>query len=563
MMQTFLRTCMRTCTRVMLVLALALAPSFCWAFKIVGDVYFDPGSSVLSGEQIDYLDQQKCKAGSEPLKEMVIVGHASSREQNAKALSLARAVAVKEWLVANTGWDANRLHAEGKGAKQPVADDATDVGSMKNRRVELESVTDRPTYRDPPPPAQCRLLRWQAAFLAPESDSAMVVARSLARTGWVRVPTLYRAALEHRRDDLFTRLPHAGIATTRMQRIKIAEMALAFGKFDYFTDWLRREGRALDGNQRDALLQAACKGEGSAAERAAVIRLLHAAGAVSRTPEGLQCAVMWAPQEPVVEAYLEGGAQRFIDADLVVAAGRNPAVLERLLAWGGNPASRTVHGTTLFHTSRLETAADVQRLLGWGLDINAKGLTFPSNPETTPLRKALGYASVEVLESMKQAGADIGNVDGRELLSETRIIANQLWLLRNGVPLLDAGDVVVHVARQGDAALPVLEALHERGVDFGATSVHGVNALWLAIEGYAPALVRFLVARGVPLQVRTLRDAALRPALEVAQNLSEMVPQAACFSHGPCPAVPLLSVVDPERQRKKNEILQILGAAAS
>lgn len=31
----------------------------------------------------------------------------------------------------------------------------------------------------------------------------------------------------------------------------------------------------------------------------------------------------------------------------------------------------------------------------------------------------------------------------------------------------------------------------------------------------------------------------------------------------PCHAVLFLSVVDPERQRKKNEILRILGAAAS
>lgn len=554
---------LRTCTRVIGVLAVALAPSFCWAFKIVGDVYFDPGSSVLSGEQIDYLDQQKCKAGSEPLKEMVIIGHASPRERNAKDLSLARAVAVKEWLVANTGWDANRIHAEGKGARQPVADDATDVGSAKNRRVELESITDG-SYRYSLPSAQCRLVRWEAAFLAPEGDSAMVVARSLARTGWVRAPTLYRSALKHRREDLFTRLPHAGIATTRMQRIEIAGMALAFGKFDYFTDWLRREGRILDVKQRDALLQAACMGEGGVTERAAIIRLLHAAGAVSRTPEGLQCAVMWAPQALVAEAYLEGGAQRFIDADMVVAAGRSPAVLERLLAWGGNPASRTVHGTTLFHTSRLETVADVQRLLGWGLDINAKGRIFPSSPQTTPLREALGYASVEVLDFMKQAGADINSVEGGEPLWATQIIANQLWLLRNGAPLLNAGDAVVSVARQGDAALPVLEALHERGVDLGATGVRGTSALGLAIEGYAPALVRFLVARGVSLQVRTLYDAALRPALEVAQTLSEMVPQPAVMSHDPRPrAVPFPSVVDPERQRKKNEILQILGAAAS
>ena len=168
-------------------------------------------------------------------------------------------------------------------------------------------------------------------------------------------------------------------------------------------------------------------------ERAAVIRMLHAAGAVSRTREGLQCAVTHR-SAPVVEAYLAGGAQRFIDADLVVEAGGSPAVLDRLLAWGGNLASRTAHGTTLFHTSRLQTVADVQRLLDGGLDINAKGRTYRSSQETTPLKEAVDYASVEVLDFMKQAGADINGL-GPADLQKTRIAANQIWMVRNGVPI--------------------------------------------------------------------------------------------------------------------------------
>ncbi|MCO5356029.1 OmpA family protein [Acidovorax kalamii] len=549
---------LRTFTQSML-LAIALVPSFSWAYSatIAADVFFEPGSSVLHGEQIDQLDRLKCRVGTTSVDVLVVVGNASSRERNAQTLALARALAVKQWFADNTEWGATRVHAEGRGASWPVADNETDEGSAKNRRVEMEVVSSvtRPRYS-----SHCSDLRWVQSFLALEGDSAMVVARSLARTGWVRVPSLYRIALERQRDDLFTRLPHAGIATPRLQRIEIAKMALAFGKFDYFKNWLRSEGRSLEGAQRDALLKGACEGEGSVLERAAVIRMLHAAGAVSRTREGLQCAVMHR-SAPVVEAYLAGGAQRFIDADLVVEAGGSPEVLDRLLAWGGNLASRTVHGTTLFHTSRLRTVADVQRLLDGGLDINAKGRTYRSNPETTPLEEAVSYASVEVLDFMKQAGADINGL-GPANLQETRIAANQIWMVRNGVPIPKVAEAVVHVARQGEVALPVLEAMHERGLDLGGTTAWGESALGIAISMYEPAVVRFLVERSVPLQVRMNRmnrEAPVRPALEAAESLSEVVPPAPCASYGVCPtALPYPPVVDLERQRKKNEILQIL-----
>ena len=553
---------LRTCTRAVVVLAMVLVPSFGWAFKplYAGDAYFAHGSSVLQGEQIDKLEKLKCLVGARPLESLSIIGHASSRERKPRDLSLARAAAVKDWFVANTGWNANKIYVEGKGDKQHMADDATAEASAKNRWTDLELLIVA-TPHDPSPSKECYVLAWEKSFLALEGESAMVVARSLARTGWVQVPALYRSALEHRRDDLLNRLPRAGIATTRTQQIEIARMALAFGKFGYFTNWLRYEGRTLDGNQRDALLQAACRGEGDATERAAVIRLLHAVGGVSRTREGLQCAVTETRQAQVVEAYLAGGAHRFIDADMVVDAGRSPAVLDRLLVWGGNPASRTAHGTTLFHTSRLEAIGDVQRLLAWGLDINAKGRTYPSNPDTTPLREAVAYASVEILDFMKQAGAD---VEGAGDLQQTKIIANQLWLVRNVMPLPTGGETVVRLALQGEVALPVLEALHERGVDLGATAWEGESALRVAIERYEPTMVRFLVARGVPLQVRMKRGGAVQPALEAAHSLSEMVPPVPCPPYGACPAVvPSPPVVDPERQRKKNEILQILGAAAS
>ena len=42
------------------------------------------------------------------------------------------------------GIDKNRVYTEGKGEKQPVADNRTAEGRAKNRRVEIEVVGTRP-----------------------------------------------------------------------------------------------------------------------------------------------------------------------------------------------------------------------------------------------------------------------------------------------------------------------------------------------------------------------------------------------------------------------------------
>jgi OmpA-OmpF porin, OOP family len=54
-----------------------------------------------------------------------------------RALSERRAEAVKRWLVEREGIEAARLETRGWGESRPVADNDTDEGRQKNRRVEV------------------------------------------------------------------------------------------------------------------------------------------------------------------------------------------------------------------------------------------------------------------------------------------------------------------------------------------------------------------------------------------------------------------------------------------
>ncbi len=78
------------------------------------------------------------------LEVIIAVGHTDSIGTDAynQRLSVRRAEAVKAYLVSK-GIEKNRVYTEGKGEKQPVADNKTAEGRAKNRRVEIEVVGTR------------------------------------------------------------------------------------------------------------------------------------------------------------------------------------------------------------------------------------------------------------------------------------------------------------------------------------------------------------------------------------------------------------------------------------
>jgi OOP family OmpA-OmpF porin len=109
------------------------------------DAFFDFDKSVLKAEGKAKLDDLVGKVKGINLEVIIAVGHTDSVGSDSynQKLSVKRSDAVKAYLVSK-GIEKNRVYTEGKGEKQPVADNKTSAGRSKNRRVEIEVVGTRP-----------------------------------------------------------------------------------------------------------------------------------------------------------------------------------------------------------------------------------------------------------------------------------------------------------------------------------------------------------------------------------------------------------------------------------
>jgi OOP family OmpA-OmpF porin len=108
------------------------------------DAFFDFDKSVLKPAGKASLDDLTSKLQGINLEVIIAVGHTDSIGTDAynQKLSIRRAEAVKAYLQSK-GIEANRVYTEGKGEKQPVADNKSSAGRAKNRRVEIEVVGTR------------------------------------------------------------------------------------------------------------------------------------------------------------------------------------------------------------------------------------------------------------------------------------------------------------------------------------------------------------------------------------------------------------------------------------
>ncbi len=108
------------------------------------DAFFDFDKSVLKPEGKAKLEDLVSKLQGTDIEVIVATGHTDWTGTDAynMKLSMRRANAVKAFLVSK-GIPESRVFTEGKGERQPVADNKTRDGRAKNRRVEVEVVGSR------------------------------------------------------------------------------------------------------------------------------------------------------------------------------------------------------------------------------------------------------------------------------------------------------------------------------------------------------------------------------------------------------------------------------------
>ena len=105
---------------------------------IPSDVSFDVGRSVIKPNFDPVLNQFATTLIQHPETNISIIGHTDSTGSEAinNPLSFDRANAARDYLVSR-GVARNRIAADGRGEREPIADNGTAQGRDKNRRIEI------------------------------------------------------------------------------------------------------------------------------------------------------------------------------------------------------------------------------------------------------------------------------------------------------------------------------------------------------------------------------------------------------------------------------------------
>ena len=105
---------------------------------IPADVSFDVGRYAIKSNMRPVLDRLASTLNQHPVTTVTIIGHTDSTGSDAvnDPLSVNRAASTRDYLV-QRGVSAQRIAVDGRGSRQPVADNSTASGRAMNRRVEI------------------------------------------------------------------------------------------------------------------------------------------------------------------------------------------------------------------------------------------------------------------------------------------------------------------------------------------------------------------------------------------------------------------------------------------
>ncbi len=114
--------------------------------NIPNEISFDTNSSAIKPQLRSVLDPFANSLRDDPHSRLVVIGHTDSTGSPAinDPLSLDRAQSVRDYLAAR-GVAPTRIETAGHGEREPVADNATEAGRAKNRRVEIFLREPNPT----------------------------------------------------------------------------------------------------------------------------------------------------------------------------------------------------------------------------------------------------------------------------------------------------------------------------------------------------------------------------------------------------------------------------------
>jgi outer membrane protein OmpA-like peptidoglycan-associated protein len=105
---------------------------------IPSDISFDVGRADIKSNFRPVLDRFAQTLNANPNTEVRIIGHTDSTGSDAinNPLSVNRAAGTRQYLT-DRGVSPNRIAIDGRGSHEPVADNGTESGRSRNRRVEI------------------------------------------------------------------------------------------------------------------------------------------------------------------------------------------------------------------------------------------------------------------------------------------------------------------------------------------------------------------------------------------------------------------------------------------
>lgn len=106
--------------------------------NIPSDISFDTGRANIKPNLQPILDQFAQGLSSQPNTEIRIIGHTDSTGSDAinNPLSINRAASARDYL-ASRGVDSRRIQIDGRGSREPIADNTSESGRARNRRIEI------------------------------------------------------------------------------------------------------------------------------------------------------------------------------------------------------------------------------------------------------------------------------------------------------------------------------------------------------------------------------------------------------------------------------------------